>query len=210
MATLKRLKFAASSEAYSTEQQRLLFETIDTDLEALSEEIGKLNPSVSTPTEPRPPKRTALPEALPCTDIHHEPTSTSCHCGCQMQRIGEDVAEKLDYQPGVFTVQRHVRGKWVCRQCETLVKLQCQPMSSTRVSRQQDCWPMCWWPNIRIIYRCIARAVSLPALAWPSQTLHWRSGWGAVACTCNRWSMPSEKNCWHNRSCMPMKRRSPC
>ena len=24
-----------------------------------------------------------------------------------MQRIGEDVSEKLDYQPGVFTVKRH-------------------------------------------------------------------------------------------------------
>jgi transposase len=34
-----------------------------------------------------------------------------------MQRIGEDVAEKLDYQPGVFTVERHVRGKWACRCC---------------------------------------------------------------------------------------------
>ena len=39
-----------------------------------------------------------------------------------MKRIGEDVAEKLDYQPCVFTVERHVRGKWVCRQCETLVQ----------------------------------------------------------------------------------------
>jgi transposase len=39
-----------------------------------------------------------------------------------MQRIGEDVAEKLDYQPGVFTVERHVRGKWACRCCQTLVQ----------------------------------------------------------------------------------------
>ncbi len=31
-----------------------------------------------------------------------------------MKRIGEDVAEKLDYVPGVFTVERHIRGKWVC------------------------------------------------------------------------------------------------
>jgi transposase len=36
--------------------------------------------------------------------------------------IGEDIAEKLDYQPDVFTVERHIRGKWVCRQCETLVQ----------------------------------------------------------------------------------------
>ena len=44
-----------------------------------------------------------------------------------MKRIGEDVAEKLDYQPGVFTVERHVRGKWVCAHCETLVQAPVPP-----------------------------------------------------------------------------------
>ena len=39
-----------------------------------------------------------------------------------MSRIGEDVSEKLDYTPGVFTVERHVRGKWACAQCRTLVQ----------------------------------------------------------------------------------------
>jgi transposase len=39
-----------------------------------------------------------------------------------MKRIGEDVAEKLDYVPGVFTVERHIRGKWACAKCETLVQ----------------------------------------------------------------------------------------
>ncbi len=39
-----------------------------------------------------------------------------------MKRIGEDVAEKLDYEPGVFTVERHIRGKWACTNCETLVQ----------------------------------------------------------------------------------------
>ncbi|KTB90686.1 hypothetical protein AO073_21985 [Pseudomonas syringae ICMP 11293] len=41
---------------------------------------------------------------------------------CQLQRIGEDVSEKLDYTPGVITVEQHVRGKWACRQCETLIQ----------------------------------------------------------------------------------------
>ena len=45
-----------------------------------------------------------------------------CGCGCQLQRIGEDVSEKLDYTPGLFTVEQHVRGKWACRQCETLIQ----------------------------------------------------------------------------------------
>jgi transposase len=88
-----------------------VFETIETDLQAPSAEIGQVAFEVSTERDTRQPKRTPLPANPPRTDIHHEPESTACRCGCQMQRIGEDVAKKLDYQPGVFTVERHVRGK---------------------------------------------------------------------------------------------------
>jgi transposase len=122
MATLKRLKFAATSEAYVGERQQLLFETIDTDLAALSAEIDKLAPCVPVAADKQQPKRAPLPASLPRKDIHHEPDSTTCSCGCQLKRIGEDIAEKLDYQPGVFTVERHVRGKWVCNHCQTLVQ----------------------------------------------------------------------------------------
>jgi transposase len=45
-----------------------------------------------------------------------------CQCGCERVRIGEDISEKLDYTPGVFTVERHIRGKWVCKNCETLIQ----------------------------------------------------------------------------------------
>src|ERR1700688_1412747 len=114
MATLKRLKFAATSEAYTGERQQVLFETIDTDLAALSAEIEKLAPAAPAEREKQQPKRAPLPATLPRKDIHHEPASTTCSCGCQLKRIGEDIAAKLDYQPGVFTVERHVRGKWVC------------------------------------------------------------------------------------------------
>lgn len=63
-----------------------------------------------------------LPAELPCIDIHHEPAFTTCRCGSGLKRIGEDVSEKLDYLPGVFTVERHIRGKWVCEHCETLTQ----------------------------------------------------------------------------------------
>lgn len=39
-----------------------------------------------------------------------------------LKRIGEDVSEKLDYTPGQFTVERHVRGKWAYAKCETLIQ----------------------------------------------------------------------------------------
>jgi transposase len=38
-----------------------------------------------------------------------------------MKRVGEDVAEKLGYVPGVFSVERHIRSKWACAQCETVI-----------------------------------------------------------------------------------------
>ena len=128
MAILKRLKFAASSEAYSGEQQRMLFETLDTDVEALSAEIEQLVPTKPAEDDgKKQPKRASLLAALPRKDIRHEPDATVCSCGCQLQRIGEDVAEKRDYQPGVFTVERHIRGKWACRQCQTLVQTPVPP-----------------------------------------------------------------------------------
>ncbi|MDF6720300.1 transposase, partial [Escherichia coli] len=51
----------------------------------------------------------------------------TCTCGCALKRIGEDISEKLDYTPGTFTVERHIRGKWVCDQCETLVQTPVPP-----------------------------------------------------------------------------------
>ncbi|MFC5522534.1 IS66 family transposase [Polaromonas jejuensis] len=121
-ALLKRLKFAAQSERYSAEQRSLLDETLDADLQAVSDEIEQLSSVEAVPREKQQPKRQPLPANLPRREIRHEPESTTCSCGCQMKRIGEDVAEKLDYQPGVFTVERHVRGKWACAHCETLVQ----------------------------------------------------------------------------------------
>jgi len=119
-AYLKRLKFAAQSERFSAEQRSLLDETLDEDLQAVSDEIEQLTPAQPVTREKQQPKRQPLPAHLPRTDIHHEPDSTTCQCGCQLKRIGEDVAEKLDYVPGVFSVERHIRGKWACAQCETL------------------------------------------------------------------------------------------
>ncbi|POS81937.1 hypothetical protein EPUL_005426, partial [Erysiphe pulchra] len=54
--------------------------------------------------------------------IEHEPASTQCSCGCQLRRIGEDISEKLHFRPAQFYKEQHVRGKWVCDQCDTLTQ----------------------------------------------------------------------------------------
>ena len=88
-AILKRLKFAAKSEAYSAEQKSLLEETLDGDLAAVAAEIEGLQPSGTAAGEKQAPKREKLPASLPRREIRHEPENTTCGCGTPMQRIGE-------------------------------------------------------------------------------------------------------------------------
>ena len=128
-ALLKRMKFAAQSERFNPEQKSLLEDEIEADLAAVATEIDALQEAQAPAKveEKKVPKRAPLPANLPRREIRHEPDSTTCACGCQMKRVGEDVAEKLDYVPGVFSVERHIRGKWACAKCETLTQVPVDP-----------------------------------------------------------------------------------
>ncbi len=93
LAYYKRKQYGVKAEHLPVEQAQLFEETVAADLAAMTQELEQL----ATPTQPRgQAKRKPLPPELPRTDIHHEPDSTRCTCGCQMQRMGEDVAENLD------------------------------------------------------------------------------------------------------------------
>ncbi len=122
MALLKRWKFAARSEQLHGAQGSLLDETIDADLEAIAAELATLRAADPAQAPKDQPKRSPLPAHLPRVDVRHEPERTVCSCGCAMKRIGEDVSEKLGYTPGVFHVERHIRGKWTCAKCQTLIQ----------------------------------------------------------------------------------------
>ena len=128
IAALRRLHFGKRSEQLNVEQMSLLNESIDADLAALEIELEQLQSNTPANKQQRQqPKRAPLPAHLPRTDIHHEPGDIACVCGCQRVRIGEDISEKLDYTPGVFTVERHIRGKWACKTCETLIQAPVPP-----------------------------------------------------------------------------------
>jgi transposase len=127
IAQLKRMQFGVKSEQLGADQRALFDEAVGGDIAAIEEQIAALQATLppKAQAQPRTPKRTPLPAQLPRVDRHHEPENTACAtpgCGCAMRRIGEDVSEKLDYTPGVFTVERHVRGKWACAHCRTLVQ----------------------------------------------------------------------------------------
>lgn len=128
MALLKRHRFGKHSEQLGILQRSLLDDIVDADISAIETELeAAMAESLSPARAKQQPKRVALPPDLPCTLIHHEPDNTECKCGCQLKRVGEDISEKLDYTPGEFTVERHIRGKWACAQCETLTQAPVPP-----------------------------------------------------------------------------------
>lgn len=123
IARYQRIRFGKKSEALGTEQIALWEAELEADIEALQKRLDALQAGLqdSKPAIRRQPRREALPETLPRLVEALEPESTTCACGAAMKRIGEDVAETLQMIPSRFWVQRRVRGKWVCRCCETMV-----------------------------------------------------------------------------------------
>lgn len=109
---------------------------------------------------------------------------------------------KYAYTPGVFTVEQHVRGKWACRQCETLIQAPVPAqvidkgiptaglLAHVMVAKFADHLPLYLQEKI------FARAGLAIAR-------HWRSEAGKPACSFSRWSMPSA-----NPTYPPNKRRA--
>lgn len=127
LARLKDWRFGAKSERMSAEQRELFAETLAADMADLEARLAALQaaaqPSPPVPEQPaakRKPKREPLPEHLPRVDTRVEPENTTCECGQAMQRVGEDVSERLDIVPAQFFVQRQIRGKWACKCCQLM------------------------------------------------------------------------------------------
>jgi len=118
---LRRMRFGATTEAMDSTQVKLFEEANAEDLGAAEQRLKALVPAVATPPAIKTrPARKALPPHLPRTEICHDPVDTTCKCGEPMKRIGEDVSERLDYVPGVFSVERHIRGVWACQCCQCM------------------------------------------------------------------------------------------
>ncbi len=133
IARFKRLKFGSSSEkdkALLAQLELALddFETAKAQSEAPPAPVAWVE---GLPLEPKAkPARRPLPEHLPREDVEHAPTlvhTDAGTCGCpacgnQMRQMGEDVTEVLEYVPETWKVMRHVRPKFSCRVCDTIVQ----------------------------------------------------------------------------------------
>ena len=189
MAVLKRWKFGRSGERLDPPQRSSTRSSMRTS------PLSKWNSRAWHP-RPEPSPRRASPDApgLPRVEITHKPESTVCTtpgCGCALKRIGEDVSEKLDYMPGVFTVERHVRGKWACVRCQTLTQA---PVPAQIIDEGIPTAGLlaqvAKWPSTRITCRCTGEQISLRAPAWRWRAPRWAPGWACAAFNSNPWSMP--------------------
>ena len=126
LAQFKRHKFAQKNEHLTAKQIHLWDEAVEEDIAAVDLELERLNAGKTDASAQKAtankPKRRPLPDHLPTLRIEHEPASTQCSCGCTLRRIGEDISEKLNFRPAQFYKEQHIRGKWVCDQCDILTQ----------------------------------------------------------------------------------------
>jgi len=125
LARLLRATFGQSSEKLRSDIEQL--ELLLADREEQAAETDPTIDAMATETKgATKPMRAPLPAALPRTIIEHAPPSDAnggCPaCGGCLRPFGTNETEILDYIPGGFRVVRHVRPKFSCRSCETIIQ----------------------------------------------------------------------------------------
>lgn len=131
IAKFRRLQFGRRSEQMDdtiTQLELALEELECVRAEQPSDEPAETNEDTtstakSAPDAPAKPKRKPLPEHLPRDTVEHCPSECACpDCGGALKKLGEDVAEVLEYVPASFRVIRHVRPKLACTACDRIVQ----------------------------------------------------------------------------------------
>lgn len=122
--TLRRQIFGRKSEKIDP-NQLALFEELSRQLEAAQGQspVSEPAPPEKTTGSPAPARRNGhgrrvLPPDLPREriEVPVDEQERTC-CGQPMQRIGEEITQKLGYVPGSFVIREYVRPKYACGQC---------------------------------------------------------------------------------------------
>lgn len=101
--------------------QMLLFNEAESSVhESLpTEEVEDVPPDSPAPRK-RKPVRRHFSEHLPAVDVIHDIDESEkiCGCGACLEKIGEEISEKVDIKPAELKVIRHIRYKYACKNCE--------------------------------------------------------------------------------------------
>lgn len=127
IAHLRRMQFGRKSEKIDrqVEQLELELEELESAKAARLEELErKLAPAKADAVAAvRKPVRRPLPNHLPREVETYMPAEQGCPaCGAELNKLGEDVSEVLEWVPASFKVIRHVRPKMCCSKCDVIVQ----------------------------------------------------------------------------------------
>jgi transposase len=126
--------FGKKSERVDPRQLKLALEQLANERGPVTEpvEMDSGETPVRGHTRRRPTGRRPLPAHLPRrrVEIDIADGEKQCACGHTRTRIGEDVSEKLEYEPASFVVIETVRPKYACPQChEGIVEAPAPPQA---------------------------------------------------------------------------------
>jgi transposase len=118
--------FRARKFGKSSEKSDRQLEMLELQVEE-SEESGAIaieaEETAKTGADKKRPKRQKLPDHLPRTDILLPPEETCPDCGgVEFRKIGDDISETLEYVPSSFKVNRYIRPRCACVNCEKVVQ----------------------------------------------------------------------------------------
>lgn len=120
LAALRRARFGKQSE--KLDEHILQLELMIEDLESTLAEPPAMPEPQSSTDKPKSPTRKAFPDHLPRETIEHGKRQSCEQCGNELSKIGDDVSEQLEFVPSSFRVVRHVRPKYSCKGCNTIVQ----------------------------------------------------------------------------------------
>lgn len=119
---LKQWRFGSSSESMDSTQAQLFDIKVE---QTLIEEFKAEDRAADQARKPaavkRQAKRQPLPAQLERIEHHYEIDPAVCALGHTFKRIGEEISEQLDCVPAQFFVHRHIRGKYTCVCCQTVM-----------------------------------------------------------------------------------------
>jgi transposase len=128
LARLKQWRFGKSSESLDAQglnPQAQLFDAKTEQLlveESKAEDRAEIEARTPGPARiKRQAKRQALPSQLERIEHHYEIEPAVCSAGRPLKRMGQEISEQLDCVPAQFFVHRHIRGKYACVCCQTVL-----------------------------------------------------------------------------------------
>lgn len=125
IARYRRQQYGRKSERHDAHvaQLELIVEELESSLAVGSKQSSKPAPPAGDDATSRSkPARRPLPDHLPRETKEHAAACACPECGGALKRIGEDVAEQLEFVPEHFKVIRHVRPKFGCGKCQSIVQ----------------------------------------------------------------------------------------